>query len=240
MKKILKGALSILLTVALTIPVFSMPAFAGGTPSVQIPVTVTLTGSKPSTPEALNVVLKPVDTASPMPEGTADGFYKLTITGGGTQNMAPIVFDKVGIHEYTIHQEPGTHYRGTYDQKVYDMTIFVTNKETGGLETTVVLRLDGAEAKPGKIEFVNRYRSSGGGDGGGSPSGSGGNPGGGPGTTIENSDVPTATILPFDVPLALPQTGTLWWLVPILAIAGIMIFLCGTIKSRKQNGDEEL
>ncbi len=98
----------------------------------------------------------------------------------------------------------------------------------------------------GEVDWVftveHRNRPGGGSDG---PSGGGGSsdptptPGGGPGVTIDEGDVPTTTILPFDVPLALPQTGTLWWLVPVLAIAGIMIFLGGVIKGRKSKDDEE-
>ncbi len=80
------------------------------------------------------------------------------------------------------------------------------------------------------IEEFNDSSSGGGGGGGGG----GGTPGGGPGSP----STPTTTILPFDVPLALPQTGTLWWLVPILAIGGIGMFLIG-MKRRKENEDEE-
>lgn len=247
MKKILKGALAALLTIALTIPMFSMAAVAEETPSVEIPVTIHLSGSVPSTKEDLAVVLTAADAACPMPENAVDGVYKMTINGEVTQNMAPITFSKVGIHHYTIHQEPGTKTKGTYDETVYDMTIYVTNAETGGLETTVVLHLDGVEAKPGKVEFTNSYRSSGGGGGGstgggGDPtSGGGGTPGGGPGTTtITEAETPTTTILPFDVPLALPQTGTLWWLVPILAVAGIVMFLVGMAKGRKKTEDDEI
>ena len=245
MKKILKGALSVLLSAALTVPIFSMAAFAEEAPTVKIPVTITLTGSKPSTAETLTVVMTPEDAASPMPEGTVDGIYKLATIGAGNYEMAPMTFDKVGIHDYTIRQEAGSHKRGTYDARIYDMTVFVTNKETGGLETTVVMHLDGVEAKPGKVEFTNSYKSSGGGggDSGGSPSGdgtSGSTSDGGPGVTIEDSAVPTATILPFDVPLALPQTGTLWWLVPILAIAGIVMFFGGMFKRRKNCEEDEI
>lgn len=242
MKKILKGTLAAILTIALTIPMFSVAAMAEETPTVNVPVSVTLTGSKLSAPETLNVVLTAKDAVCPMPEGAADGVYKLATTGGGEYSLGPIVFGRVGIHHYTIHQEAGTHSRGTYDTKVYDMTISCTNKEGGGLETTVVLHLDGVEAKPGKVEFSNSYRSSGGGGGGSSSSGGGGGtPSGGPGTTtITDGEIPSTTILPFDVPLALPQTGTLWWLVPILAVAGIAMFFVGMIKGRKKSEDDEL
>ena len=243
MKKILKGALAALLTIALTIPMFSVAAVAEETPSVEIPVTIHLSGSVPSTKEDLAVVLTAADAACPMPESAVDGVYKMTVTGAVTQNMAPITFSKVGIHHYTIHQEPGTKTKGNYDRTVYDMTIYVTNAETGGLETTVVMHLDGVETKPGKVEFTNSYRSSGGGGGGGgsTPTPGGGTPSGGPGVTeIAEGEVPTTTILPFDIPLALPQTGTLWWLVPILAAAGAVMFVGGMMKNRKNREDDEM
>ena len=47
MKKILKGALAALLTIVLTIPMFSMAAVAEQTPSVEITVTIQLNGSLP-------------------------------------------------------------------------------------------------------------------------------------------------------------------------------------------------
>ncbi len=85
--------------------------------------------------------------------------------------------------------------------------------------------------------FVVEHRNrGGGGGGGGNGGGGGGTPSGGPGSS---PSTPTQTILPFDPPLALPQTGTLWWLVPILAIGGIGMFLIG-MKRRKENEDEEI
>lgn len=91
-----------------------------------------------------------------------------------------------------------------------------------------------------KVEEIPYSDSSSGGGGGGSHSG-GGSTTGGPGVTeIADPEVPTTTILPFDIPLALPQTGTLWWLVPILALAGIMMFVVGFVKGRRNSEDEEI
>ena len=60
MKKILKGAVSILLMAALSIPMFSMAAMgaeATEVPVVQFPVKLELTGYKPFTPEPRSVLL---------------------------------------------------------------------------------------------------------------------------------------------------------------------------------------
>lgn len=115
---------------------------------------------------------------------------------------------------------------------------------TLNVELQVPITMDNAfQNKVGKLQWEFKVEeipySSGGGGGGGSSSG-GGSTSGGPGAVvIQDSEVPTATILPFDIPLALPQTGTLWWLVPILAIAGIVMFFGGVLKSRKKNEGEE-
>lgn len=75
------------------------------------------------------------------------------------------------------------------------------------------------------------------------PGGGGDNPGGGggtpnvPTTTITEGDVPFAAFTPEEplvelmdeeVPLAmLPQTGMLWWPVPVLTICGLVLFMMG-------------
>ncbi len=79
-----------------------------------------------------------------------------------------------------------------------------------------------------KFLIEERNDSSGGGGGGG-----GGSSGGGPGEST------TEIILPFEIPLALPQTGTLWWLVPILAIAGGILMIGGRKKQKENEHSED-
>ena len=242
MKKLIKGTISILLTMALSMPVFSMAACAEDVPVVEVPVTIGISSSYKPT-EDYKVVLKAVDADCPMPEGSTDGTYTMTVSGAKTQNLGKIAFPKLGIYHYTIHQEKGTHSRGTYDSTVYKMTVSVTNAANGGLEATTIVYVNNVNEKSGSASFSNSYtKSSGGGGGGGSSSSSGGaTTVGGPGVTeIADPEVPTTTILPFDIPLALPQTGTLWWLVPILALAGIMMFVVGFVKGRRNSEDEEI
>ncbi|MDO5411612.1 MAG: hypothetical protein Q4F21_14405, partial [Lachnospiraceae bacterium] len=92
MRKFLRGAISLLLAAALSIPMFSMAAFAEEVPTVELPVKVELTGSKPSTAEELVVVLTAKDAACPMPEGSVDGVYRLSVTGGGDKKLPVIAF----------------------------------------------------------------------------------------------------------------------------------------------------
>lgn len=85
--------------------------------------------------------------------------------------------------------------------------------------------------------------------------GPGGDPGTGgdiPPTNIDDPDVPldpgqtpgdNATDIqdpatPTDAASKLPQTGQLWWPVPILAVAGIAFFSIGWLRSRKDESEE--
>ena len=54
------------------------------------------------------------------------------------------------------------------------------------------------------------------------------------GTPDGSSDDDYILIPPVEVPLAsLPQTGQLWWPVPLLAVAGLAMFLLGWVKQQK-------
>ncbi len=89
------------------------------------------------------------------------------------------------------------------------------------------------------VEAVLKYEcrsiSSGGSDDGGSEDGTTVNTGG----FFEQPEPEVRIIEPFPLPLArlLPQTGTLWPMVPMLGIAGILLLLGGRIRNRKK--DEE-
>lgn len=242
MKKILKGAVSILLMAALSIPMFSMAAMgaeATEVPVVQFPVTLELTGYKPFTPEELNVVLTAEDKRNPMPEGSTDGVYNLKVAAAGQYTLGPIAFPNLGIYQYTIRQTAGTNAKGQYDSNLYRMIIYVTNAQTGGRETTVVVYKNQDTAKSENIVFTNNYTG-----GGGSSSG-----GGSTSTVVTQiideapplSPMDTLTgIMEGEIPLAaLPKTGTLWWLVPLLALGGIVMFGAGVYKSRRNRHEEE-
>lgn len=232
-----KGLVSVLLAAALVLPM-AFTAAAGETPQVEIPVTITLEGAKPSAAEELQVILKANDPACPMPDGSVDGTYAMTITGG-TKNLPAIRFSELGIYGYTIYQEPGTHAKGTYDETVYHVTAYVTNAADGRLEAAVVMHVDGVEAKPGSVQFTDSYRSSGGGGGGGGSRPTGGSTSGGPGVIsdslvpLDGADVPLAGIMDNPVPLfgMLPKTGDttnlmLWAMlmaVSAFGLAGLMI-----------------
>lgn len=122
-----------------------------------IKVTVSLTGTLPKPAEDYTVILERNDRSFPMPKGSEGDRYKLTITGADTEEFPAIDFEKVGIYTYTVWQQPGTNKKcKNYDDTVYYVTIYVTNKEGGGLESTVAIHTDDVDEKV-DIKFQNDY-----------------------------------------------------------------------------------
>ena len=234
----MKRAGLLLLTMVLGVMACTMTAFADEAPKIKVPVNVKVSGNTPSTAEKFNVVLKAKDAANPMPAGSESGVYTAVIAGGSSGTLE-MEFPKLGIYKYTIHQEPGTSSKGTYDDHVYNLTVYVTNAETGGIESTTILYIDDINTKYGSVDFANSYR--GGGGGGTTPKPKK------PSTeTITDSEIPLGVkgeieeILDDFIPLAvLPATGTLWWLVAILVVVGAVMFAAGYYRNRKCGNDEE-
>ncbi len=212
MKKLMRRAGSILLLAALSLLVFSSVAFAAGeTVKVQIPVEMKSSGYVPSTAEDLNVVLTAKD-AAPMPAGATEGVYKLVVNGDGTKQFPEIEFTRVGIYKYSIGLEKGTHNRGTYDETVYDVEVYITNDEVNGGLDSVVLGYVTANGKKQTIGFENSYRRPS--SGGGSDPDPDPTPRERPVEVIDDTDTPLADglfdiIEDLEVPLAgvLPATG---------------------------------
>lgn len=145
-----------------------MPICAAGTSSVALPVTVKITGSKPSQNHDFQIVMKPVDAANPMPEGSQDGKYVLTVSAGKdnpvTATFPAITFNRVGIYDYTVSQIAGTNKRFTYDDQEYFVRIYITNnKDMTALEYTVVVYTGNPDQEDKKAEkvdevvFTNKY-----------------------------------------------------------------------------------
>ena len=245
MKKMKKYA-GILFMMIISMLACSMTAFAEESPQIKVPVNIDLTGAVPYKSEDFKIVLEAEDASSPMPAGSVDGKYESVITGKGTAYLE-ITYPKVGIHNYTVHQEPGTHAKGEYDDTVYQMTVYVTNVETGGIGATTILYIDDINTKFDSVDFVNNYKrfGNGGGGGGGNTNKTKITP---PDPELENiteNDVPLGDgglldIIDDMIPLAvLPATGTLWWLAAVLAAAGAVLFLMGFYRNRSYSKDEE-
>ena len=151
----LMAALLILLICGVTMV---QPAIAAEPPAVTIPVTISLSGTLPSTAEDFVIMLKADDASYPMPAGAENGTYSMTINGAASRSFPAITYDRVGVYTYTIWQAAGTNPKCTYDDTVYELTVSVTNAEDGsGLEITAVLYPDAQGSKQPVAAFQNQY-----------------------------------------------------------------------------------
>ncbi|MCC8358159.1 MAG: LPXTG cell wall anchor domain-containing protein [Oscillospiraceae bacterium] len=155
-RKIMKVFSSLL---ALALCLAAVPAaFAADDPVCVLDVTVALEGTLPEPAETLSVVMQADDASYPMPAGAVDGTYTMSVSGAGTYSFPTITYSRVGVYTYTIWQEPGTDATCTYDDTVYTLTVYVTNREDGtGLDSTAILYPDASGDKAGSATFTNVY-----------------------------------------------------------------------------------
>ena len=94
----------------------------------------------------------------PMPLGSQDGIYRLIINEEGMLVLPGIFFKDLGIYTYRINQVPGENQAIDYDERVYNLVIYVTNSQSGqGLDTMVILYLLGEPTKQEEIVLDNEY-----------------------------------------------------------------------------------
>jgi len=173
MRKNRKWIRTMLAGILVGITVCAMPVEAsapgGSGPGVPEPkatavlpdVEIDLKGSVPSKDEDYVIKLQALDASYPMPEGSKDGVYTMTITGEGKKALPKIAYPELGIYKYKIWQKKGDNSKCTYDESVYHMTISVTNNKTmDGYSVVVALYKEGVTEKQEKVEFVNTYKSS--------------------------------------------------------------------------------
>lgn len=120
---------------------------------------IKLEGTAPSPAEKYKILLKAEGSlTSPMPSGSTDEGYVLSIKGSGTEKLPVLSFESPGVHTYTISQIKGSNSQCSYDETVYTMKVYVTNNENGpGLVSEIVLTVPGMDGKPEHIIFVNKY-----------------------------------------------------------------------------------
>lgn len=160
MKRNIKWMKGIVLGLILAVTMSAMPVEAAEIPATLPEVEVVLGGAVPGTAEEYTIKLQAEDAAYPMPEGTKDGIYTMTIKGADKKTLPQITFEKLGIYKYKIWQEAGKNSKCTYDNSVYHMTISVTNNKTyDGYSVVVALYKDGITEKQEDIEFKNVYKA---------------------------------------------------------------------------------
>lgn len=158
MKKHTRNLFALMLIFTVLATLFAPAASAAGAvvdgQSLTLEVTVSLSDHPSDMPdETYTVVLTPEDADNPMPSSS-----DLKIVGEGSGEFGAMTYTKPGIYKYTITQTPGSTERWTYDDGVYNVTVYATNKESGdGLDINVAIYKDGATEKTGEIVFENVY-----------------------------------------------------------------------------------
>ena len=87
---------------------------------------IKLEGTAPSPAEKYKILLKAEGSlTSPMPSGSTDEGYVLSIKGSGTEKLPVLSFESPGVHTYTISQIKGSNSQCSYDETVYTMKVYV-------------------------------------------------------------------------------------------------------------------
>lgn len=160
MKRVLQTIGITVFALALGIGIISRTAYAADSLNVAIPVSVELEGAFPTEKEDYVLHLKTGEEAFPMPEGTVDGIYSMSVNGGGEFVFPEITYNKVGIYTYQIWMSVGENAFAIYDETVYDITVYVTNAEDGsGLESTVIAYAKEDEAEKTPVLFHLFYKT---------------------------------------------------------------------------------
>lgn len=239
MRKFVRGTISMLMAAMLIFPMTAFAAESAASPTIEPTVKIELSGRVPSKAEEFTVILEGKTADCPMPNGGEGNIYKMTFEGGGEQKIAPITYERVGIYQYIVYMEGGNISTGTYSKTVYNLDVYVMNREDGnGLEAVAHAYTDNPSEKK-ELNFENSYSGGGGSDGGGSGGGGGGKdkPTEGDGlTTIEDGNTPLGNIIteiiPDDmIPLSvLPKTGdttnmALWLIMMAVSGSGLILLI---------------
>lgn len=198
--------------------------------SVSIPVEVKVTGSRIPADIPYRLLMKAITPEAPMPQSE-----ELVLVNGGQSEFGPMVYTQTGDYQYEIYQNSEPRDRFTYDERIYRVTVRITNGENGELESQVWATDEASEEeKTESIVFTNNYKRPGGGGGGSDP-----DPGG-PGTEVPKGDGLTeigdnetplgglTLISEEGVPLGgLPKTGdttilSFWILLAVLSGSGLV------------------
>lgn len=160
MRKNIKNLTITLLILVMYLMMMTPPVLAAELPITKIKFSVSLEGTLPTKAEEFTVNLKADDINNPMPEGTVNEIYSMTVDGEDTKSFPEMTFSRVGVYNYTIWQEKGNNVDCTYDNSIYNLIVYVTNKENGdGLEATSVLYKGNETEKLDEASFHNIYKT---------------------------------------------------------------------------------
>lgn len=111
--------------------------------------------------ETFNYVLTPLTEGAPLPAGSQDGKWNISVKGDyGDYSIAPITFIRPGIYEYKFEQIPGTNENIQYDNMVYKLIYDVSNNETyDSLVCKVIITDEEENYKYEDVLYTNLYTS---------------------------------------------------------------------------------
>lgn len=161
MKMCKKGVIATLLTLGLCVGMLAQTVMAAEVKGASVNVKTVLSGTLPEKAEEFTMQLTADDSSVPMPEGSKDNVYSMTIAGAGEKAFPAVVYDKLGIYHYTIKQLKGTNKDCTYDESVYSLTVYVTNSETeeGKFDISYTLYKNDGKEKLDEVIFKNVYKT---------------------------------------------------------------------------------
>lgn len=173
------------------------------------PIKKVISGDKPETDATFRFVMEAVSNTAgfavkdmPMPPGAVDGKIIKDVKGGGEYEFGFMKYLRPGTYVYRIYEDDTGAAGYTYDKNEYTMTCVVT-ENNGKLSVTASKTVNQREVSD--MVFTNQYKA----------------------TTTPPKDPPAPS-----KPSQLPQTGMLWWPVPILGLLGIFMLAVGLIRRR--------
>ena len=122
---------------------------------------VVLSGTIPQQDEKYIIEMMAENEDTPMPAGSKEGVFCLTITGSGEKNFPEIAYSELGVYHYIIRQRQGTNQKCSYDDTKYNLLVTVMNDETDSDGFTISCALYDEEMteKQDELIFENRYES---------------------------------------------------------------------------------
>lgn len=136
---------------AVTMPSLAKAASRYTPVQAVVPVSVNVTGDKPSADETFTFEIAGADGETVLPQEK-----RVTVTGSGAASFT-MSYDEVGEHHYTVRQVAGSAERWTYDSQVYDVTVYCMWEETTDSLFTKVIVKDASGYKADGCTFENAY-----------------------------------------------------------------------------------
>lgn len=111
--------------------------------------------------ETFNYVLTPLTEGAPLPAGSQDGKWNISVKGDYRDYFIDsIIFIRPGIYEYKFEQIPGTNEDIQYDNMVYKLIYDVSNNDTyDSLVCKIIITDEDENYKYEDIKYTNLYNA---------------------------------------------------------------------------------